>query len=428
MSFSVADTINTPSRVQWSVPVVGKGGLIFVAWVSDDPTSIRSTRSIDGGESFETEDTLFFTSFYFDFLSPVSYKVYPYPSMDADLTGGIHHGNIYMAFADRRDASDVDIYFSRSTDDGLAWSTPVRLNNDPIGNGVEQFHPWINVNPYGVITVVFLDQRVPPDSQYFMNLFLTCSFDGGMTFTPNQRVSIISSDIRNNKMSTEHKSAWDAVDMIALDPQAGVFGEYIGVTASAQLIHALWTDTRDSNQNAYTAAVPIGYHMPELVCPGYGETFLENPSHFFWTPVVSQDSMPTFRLEVSTDSTFTIVDQLNAEGLTHNYYVFANEPSLSTGKYYWRVIDSLPDGSLVGYEIVSCFEVFTCGDLDSSGDDPNVADLTYLVDYFFRGGPPPPVMETANVDGVNGVNMADLTYFVGYLFRGGPAPACTPVD
>ena len=62
---------------------------------------------------------------------------------------------------------------------------------------------------------------------------------------------------------------------------------------------------------------------------------------------------------------------------------------------------------------------YICGDIDGDGSDPNVADLTYLVDYLFRGGPPPPVMDAANVDGINGVNISDLTALVEYLFRSG---------
>lgn len=69
---------------------------------------------------------------------------------------------------------------------------------------------------------------------------------------------------------------------------------------------------------------------------------------------------------------------------------------------------------------------FLCGDIDGDGSGPNVADLTYLVDYLFRGGPPPPVAEAANVDGSNGINVSDLTYFVDYLFRGGAELACPP--
>jgi opacity protein-like surface antigen len=67
------------------------------------------------------------------------------------------------------------------------------------------------------------------------------------------------------------------------------------------------------------------------------------------------------------------------------------------------------------------------GDVDYNFSGPNVADLTYLVDYLFRGGPTPPCIEEADVDGnLAGPNVADLTYLVDYLFRGGPPPPACP--
>ncbi len=65
-----------------------------------------------------------------------------------------------------------------------------------------------------------------------------------------------------------------------------------------------------------------------------------------------------------------------------------------------------------------------CGDVNGSGSGPFVDDLTYLVDYLFHYGPPPPVMGAADVDGYPGVNVADITYIVAYLFQGGPFPDC----
>jgi hypothetical protein len=73
-----------------------------------------------------------------------------------------------------------------------------------------------------------------------------------------------------------------------------------------------------------------------------------------------------------------------------------------------------------------CFHVSECicGDINGDKRGPNVADLTHLVDYLFRSGPPPRAMSAANVDGQGGINVADVTYIVNYLFHGGPEPVC----
>lgn len=74
---------------------------------------------------------------------------------------------------------------------------------------------------------------------------------------------------------------------------------------------------------------------------------------------------------------------------------------------------------------------YGCGDINgipASGIISDIADLTYLVAYLFGGGPPPPSLSAANVDGQsNGgilLDISDLTYLIDYLFKGGPAPSC----
>ncbi len=66
------------------------------------------------------------------------------------------------------------------------------------------------------------------------------------------------------------------------------------------------------------------------------------------------------------------------------------------------------------------------GDIDHTGDI-KVSDLTYLVNYLFKGagGPPCPSEGDANADG--SVVVSDLVYLVNYLFREGATPPACPI-
>ncbi|MCH7690870.1 MAG: dockerin type I repeat-containing protein, partial [candidate division Zixibacteria bacterium] len=68
------------------------------------------------------------------------------------------------------------------------------------------------------------------------------------------------------------------------------------------------------------------------------------------------------------------------------------------------------------------------GDVNNDGVDANVLDLTYLVDYIFRGGEELYCPEEGNFDQDpdGNVNVVDLAYLVDYIFRGGPPPPECP--
>jgi len=61
------------------------------------------------------------------------------------------------------------------------------------------------------------------------------------------------------------------------------------------------------------------------------------------------------------------------------------------------------------------------GDVNADGVI-NVADIVYLVNFLYRGGPAPCPMEAGdlNCDGI--VNVADIVFLVNYLYRGGSPP------
>ncbi|MCH7948504.1 MAG: hypothetical protein IIC66_11975 [candidate division Zixibacteria bacterium] len=63
------------------------------------------------------------------------------------------------------------------------------------------------------------------------------------------------------------------------------------------------------------------------------------------------------------------------------------------------------------------------GDVNGDGNEADILDLTYLVDFIFRGGlaPPCPAEADTNSDDTP-ANILDLTFLVDRIFRGGPAP------
>lgn len=73
-------------------------------------------------------------------------------------------------------------------------------------------------------------------------------------------------------------------------------------------------------------------------------------------------------------------------------------------------------------EIVADFIV--CGDLNGS-EQMDIADVVYLVNYIFDGGPAPQDISQGDVDCSGQTNIADAVYLVNYIFGGGGAPCAS---
>jgi hypothetical protein len=56
----------------------------------------------------------------------------------------------------------------------------------------------------------------------------------------------------------------------------------------------------------------------------------------------------------------------------------------------------------------------------------NVTDVIHLINYLFKGGPPPYPFVAGDVNGDCLINVTDVIYLINYLFKGGPAlkPGC----
>jgi len=66
---------------------------------------------------------------------------------------------------------------------------------------------------------------------------------------------------------------------------------------------------------------------------------------------------------------------------------------------------------------------YVCG--DANGNTAlNILDVTYLINYIYKDGPPPIPPEAGDANGNHATNILDVTYLIYYLYRDGPSPIC----
>jgi hypothetical protein len=240
-------TKSTNSGVNWSTPTsvsdvtggvqgsdicISKDGQINVVWLGFSSTAeVTYDRSTNGGTSFGTDQII--TSGVFPEGLPND--VNTFPTIAVDNSSGPRSGWIYVAFADNR-SGDCDVFLTKSTNSGVNWSVPLRVNNDAIGNGTVQYWPTIAVNEAGNIAILFMDTRNNV-SNTVIEAFIARSYDGGVTFT-------------NELLSTEPSPT--------LIPGSNVrFGDYIDLDYVGKRLVPVWTDERAGgfNQEIFTSEI-----------------------------------------------------------------------------------------------------------------------------------------------------------------------------
>jgi energy-converting hydrogenase Eha subunit C len=62
---------------------------------------------------------------------------------------------------------------------------------------------------------------------------------------------------------------------------------------------------------------------------------------------------------------------------------------------------------------------------DANGDGViNAADVVYLINYLYIGGPAPNPLQAGDVNSDGVINASDVVYLINYLFISGPPPGC----
>lgn len=171
--------------VQGSQISVDSHGNVYVAWekfpsgIAAEFRQLRIARSTDHAKSFGPSSqisTVYATGD--GFALQGNFRTWLTGSLAVDTSGTKSDGTLYMTWEDGRFRSRVDlespfglyrnanVVLSRSRDGGKTWSSPVRVNNDPLesadGVGIDHFQPGVAVDSTGAAAVCWYDRRNDP--------------------------------------------------------------------------------------------------------------------------------------------------------------------------------------------------------------------------------------------------------------------------
>jgi hypothetical protein len=187
--------------------VVAPDGTLYTIW--DDRDGIMMATSHDGGRTF-SKDRRIIPAGPAYFAITGAYRTNGFPQIGIDP----HSGRLYVSWSDFTNG-DVDVFIASSGDHGHTWSTPVRVSNDPIHNGKDQFFQWMAVDPTsGAVNLVFYDRRT--DNRQ-TTVTLARSTDEGKSFA--------------NYVFDSQPFQSDQEDF---------FGDYLAVTAYGNKVFGAW--------------------------------------------------------------------------------------------------------------------------------------------------------------------------------------------
>jgi hypothetical protein len=223
----------------------GEPGPLYVFWLDfAGDGRIRMAKSTDGGQSFSSPSTVAEISQVPRLFPNSAFRNLSIPWAAADPKDG----SVYVSWADYHNTTpdepcpegtdppapgqvcDADILMAKSTNGGGSWSGPTRINQDPVGNGKDQFQQALEVTPSGQLNAMWFDRRNDPQN-FYIDTYFARSNDQGGTW----------------KETRVTKSMWDPSINPPISPSGHFIGDYQGLAVTNRCAYPFWQDTTLAN-------------------------------------------------------------------------------------------------------------------------------------------------------------------------------------
>lgn len=229
---TAGDCLDQDNTVEGAVPAVGPNGEIYVSWAG--PRGLVFNKSTDGGEHWmEEEKEISSIPGGWDFAIPGIFRANGLPITACDVSNGPNRGTIYVNWTDQRNGeNNTDVWLVKSSDGGVSWTDPVRVNDDESQH--HQFFTWMAIDQIkGYLYFVFYDRREHQGEA--TDVYMALSNDGGQTFI-------------NRKISEEP----------FVPNQDIFFGDYTNLTVHNAIVRPIWTRLHNGELSIWTHLMSEG--------------------------------------------------------------------------------------------------------------------------------------------------------------------------
>lgn len=238
-TFRNVDNINWLSGNQLAQPMpsicTNNAGLIcamYPSYVSSQnilPQYIFASSS-DGAQSF---------SYYSAYSAFETSNNDPLPKKGYLLRSNPANPNHFAFFFLRSPQNDLDVYMIETLDAGSTWTSPLRINDDPIGNNKMQDLVWADFDLDGDLIVSWRDRRNSSASGYETSSEIWAAY--------------------RNKDSNVFEANFQITDQsVAYDTILAESGnDFMSIQLQNDTLHAVWGDTRSGRLNIWYQKMTI---------------------------------------------------------------------------------------------------------------------------------------------------------------------------